>query len=452
MPREDKLKLGLFIREDGHHIAAWRHSQANAQVMDLGHYVRIAQAAERGKFDFVFLADHPSVSNRGEVSSRSGNVVKFEPLTLLTALAGQTRTIGLVGSASTTFNEPYHIARLFASLDHISSGRAGWNVVTSVSNVEANNFSFDELMPHHLRYRRAAEAFDVVTKLWDSWEDDAFLLDKQAGRYYDPNKLHSPAHKGEYFSVAGALNVARPPSGYPVIVQAGSSEDGKSFAARVAEVIFTAQSSFDLATAFYADVKSRAQAENRDPDAVKIMPGLFVLAAPTRQEAQDRYDELQGLMEEQTGLTMLSMLLGGFDLSGHDLDGPLPDIPEANGRKARSIHLARYAKENNLTIRQLYLSLAASRTHLSVIGTARDIADEMEHWFQGRAADGFNVLPATFPQGLEDFVNLVVPELQRRNIFRNDYEGADLRTNLGLKRPPNQFSRPELEERGRRTG
>jgi len=447
MSRKDKIKLGLFVREDGHHVAAWRHPDANGRVMDFGHYRRIAQIAERGKFDFLFLADHPSVPTRGGIAHRSGDVVKFEPLTLLTALAGQTRSIGLVGSASTTFNEPYHLARLFSSLDHLSGGRAGWNVVTSVSTAEANNFSFDELMPHHLRYKRAAEAFDVVTALWDGWEDDAFVIDKASGQYYDPAKVHPTNHKGEHFSVTGPLNVARPLSGYPVIVQAGSSDDGKAFAAKVAEVVFTAQSTFDLAATFYAELKAKAREAGRNEDSIKIMPGAFVLVASTRQEAQDRFDELQGLMEERIGLSMLSMLLGGVDLSKEDPDGPLPEIPESNGRKARSIHLASYAKENNLTIRQLYLSLAASRSHLSIVGTAEDVADQFEHWFIGRAADGFNILPATFPKGLSDFVDLVVPELQRRGLFRKEYEGNDLRTNLGLARPANQFAK-EKEQTG----
>ncbi|ARV62661.1 nitrilotriacetate monooxygenase [Nostocales cyanobacterium HT-58-2] len=445
MSTKKKLRLGAFLPGTGHHVAAWRHPNAQADGgLNFQHYRRIAQTAERGKFDMIFLADGVAVRERGqgtETLSRSGHVVHFEPFTLLSALSVVTERIGLTATVSTTYNEPYHLARKFASLDHLSGGRAGWNLVTSATEAEAKNFNREKHMEHTLRYERAKEFVDVVTALWDSWEDDAFLRDKELGIYFDPDKLHIPNHKGTHFSVRGPLNVARPPQGYPVIIQAGSSEDGKNLAAQTAEVIFTAQQTLEEAQAFYADVKGRLAQYGRSSEHLKIMPGIFPVIGKTEQEAKDKYDQLQELIDPQVGLGLLAGMIGGFDLSGYPLDGPLPDLPETNGGKSRQKLLTELAHRENLTIRQLYLAIAGARGHRTIWGTPQQIADQLEEWFVNGGADGFNIMPPYLPGGLDDFVDLVIPELQRRDLFRTEYEGQTLRENLGLPRPANKFSK-----------
>lgn len=440
-----QLRLGAFLPGPGHHIAAWRHPDAQADGgLNFQHYRRVAQTAERGKFDMIFLADGVAVWDHGqgmEAFSRSGQFsVHFEPLTLLSALSTVTEHIGLVATASTTYEEPFHLARKFASLDHLSGGRAGWNLVTSANEAAALNFSKDKHLEHALRYKRAREFVDVVTGLWDSWEDDAFLRNKESGVYFDPDKLHIPNHKGEHFSVRGPLNVARPPQGYPVIVQAGSSEDGKNLAAQTAEAIFTAQQTLQEAQAFYADVKGRLANYGRNPDHLKIMPGVFPIIGKTEREAKDKFDQLQELIHPVVGLGLLSGMIGGFDLSGYPLDGPLPDLPETNAGKSRQKLLIDLARRENLTIRQLYLAIAGARGHRQILGTPAQIADQLEDWFLNDGADGFNIMPPYLPGGLDEFVDLVIPELQRRGLFRTEYEGQTLRENLGLPRPANKFS------------
>lgn len=384
MSTKKQLKLGAFLPGTGHHVAAWRHPDAQADGgLNFQHYRQLAQTAERGKFDMIFLADGVAVRERGtgkEALSRT-SVVHFEPLTLLSALSVVTEHIGLTATVSTTYNEPYHLARKFASLDHLSGGRAGWNLVTSATEAEAKNFSKEKHMEHTLRYERAKEFVDVVTALWDSWEDDAFLRDKESGIYFDPNKLHIPNHKGEHFSVRGPLNVARPIQGYPVIIQAGSSEDGKNLAAQTAEVIFTAQQTLAEAQAFYTDVKGRLAKYGRSPDSLKIMPGVFPIIGKTEQEAVDKFAQLQELIDSAVGLGLLSTMIGGFDLSAYPLDGPLPDLPETNGGKSRQKLLSDLAQRENLTIRQLYLSIAGARGHKQLLGTPEQIADFLEDWF-----------------------------------------------------------------------
>ncbi len=447
MSTKKQLRLGAFLPGTGHHVAAWRHPNAQADGgLNFQHYRQLAQTAERGKFDMIFLADGVAVRQRGEgkeALSRT-SVVHFEPLTLLSALSAVTEHIGLTATVSTTYNEPYHLARKFASLDYLSGGRAGWNLVTSASEAEAKNFNREKHMEHTLRYERAQEFVDVVKALWDSWEDDAFLRDKESGVYFDPDKLHIPNHKGEHFSVRGPLNVARPPQGYPVIIQAGSSEDGKNLAAKTAEVIFTAQQTLQEAQAFYTDVKGRLVKYGRSPDSLKIMPGVFPVIGKTEQEAADKFAQLQELIDPQVGLGLLSTMIGGFDLSGYPVDGPLPDLPETNGGKSRQKLLTELAHRENLTIRQLYLSIAGARGHKQIFGTPEQIADFLEDWFVNGGADGFNIMPPYLPGGLDDFVNLVIPELQRRGLFRTEYEGRTLRENLGLPRPVNQFASPQL--------
>ncbi|WP_414441850.1 LLM class flavin-dependent oxidoreductase [Burkholderia sp. 22PA0106] len=437
--RTGRLSLGAFLYPTGHHIAAWRHpdTQADAGV-DFRHYVKLAQTAEAAKFDLVFLAD--GVGTRGddvEFLSRTAHSynAQFEPLTLLSALAAVTERIGLVGTASTSFNEPYHVARKFASLDHISSGRAGWNLVTSSNRHEAENFNREEHIAHADRYERAEEFADVVRGLWDSWDDDAFVRDKASGRFFDPAKRHVLRHRGKFFQVRGPLNVARAPQGHPVVVQAGSSDAGRRLAARTAEVIFTAQQTLDDAVAFYADVKGRMAEWGRHPDELKIMPGVFPVVGRDESEAREKFEALQQLIDPVVGLALVSGLTGGFDLSPYPFDGPIPELPETNASKSRQALTLDLARRENLTIRQLALRVAGARGHWQLIGTPKQIADALEERFVNHGADGFNVMAPTLPGGLEDFVTLVLPELRRRGLFRDEYEGTTLRQHLGLARP-----------------
>jgi alkanesulfonate monooxygenase len=441
--QKGQIKLGAFLPASGHHVAAWRHPRAQqAAGLSFGHYKRLAQTAERAKFDMIFLADGVGIRRSGdpEVLSRTGNIDHFEPLTLLSALSAVTEHIGLAATVSTTYNEPYHIARKFASLDYLSDGRAGWNVVTSASDAEAFNFNRTAQMDHSLRYERAREFLEVTKGLWDSWEDDAFPRDKASGIYLDPDKLHVLNYKGEHFSVKGPLNVARPVQGYPVIIQAGASEDGQEFAASTAEVIFTAWRTIEEARSFYKGIKGRLAKYGRAPEHFKIMPGIFPVIGQTESEAQEKYEQLQELIHPKVGLALLSGLSGGFDLSKYPLDGPLPELPSTNGNQSRRQLMLDLAGRENLTIRQLYLAIAGARGHWTIWGTPEQIADQLEEWFVTDAADGFNVMPPYLPGGLDDFVEQVIPILQRRGLFRTEYEGSTLRENLGLPRPVNQFS------------
>lgn len=439
-----QLRLGAFLMSSGHHLASWRYPEARADGgLSFDHFRQIAQTAERGKFDMIFFADGVAVRDRDrgtEVLSRTGHLVHFEPLTLLSALAVVTERIGLVATVSTTYNEPFHLARKFASLDYLSGGRAAWNLVTSATTAEARNFNLEKHPDHAPRYERALEFVEVVTKLWDSWEDDAFLRDKESGVYFAPDKLHVPDHKGEHFSVKGPLNVARPIQGYPVLVQAGSSEDGKNLAAQTAEVIFTAQQTLADAQAFYADVKGRLAKYGRHPDQLKIMPGIFPVIGSTEQEAKEKFAAIQALIHPQVGLSLLTGMLGEVDLSKYSLDEPLPEIPHTELHQSRQKLLVELAQRENLTIRQLYEAIAGARGHWQVVGTPEQIADQMEEWFRNGGADGFNVMPPYLPGGLTEFVDHVIPELQRRGLFRTEYEGRTLRENLGLSRPVNQFT------------
>ncbi|QRM46876.1 LLM class flavin-dependent oxidoreductase [Rhizobium sp. BG4] len=450
MAERSQLRLGAFLYPTGHHIAAWRHPDAQADAgSNFAHYVELAQLAERGKFDLIFMAD--GVGTRGtdiEALSRTATryVAQFEPITLLSALAAVTRNIGFVATASTSYNEPYHIARKFASLDHISGGRAGWNLVTSSSEHEAHNFGRDEHYAHGERYERAEEFADVVTGLWDTWEEGAFPRDKQSGLYFDPDKQHVLNHKGKFFKVRGPLNVARSPQGHPVLVQAGSSEPGKELAARTAEVVFTAHQTFEDARAFYTDLKGRLRKYGRHADDLKVMPGIFPVVGLTIAEAEEKFEQIQELIHPVVGLALLSGMTGGVDLSAYPLDGPVPALPETNASKSRQRLLLDLAHRENLTIRQLYLRIAGARGHRQIVGTPAQIADEMQHWFTGGAADGFNIMPPHLPVGLHHFVDLVLPELRRRGLFRNEYEGTTLRQNLGLRTPQHPASAPLAAE------
>ncbi|MFJ3046753.1 LLM class flavin-dependent oxidoreductase [Herbaspirillum chlorophenolicum] len=431
-----QLALGAFLMQTGHHIAGWRHPAAQADAgSNFAHYVSLARQAEDAKFDAIFISDSVGVRNRNLPSlSRTARADQFEPLTLLSALAAVTERIGLIATASTSFNEPYNVARKFASLDQISGGRAGWNLVTSSGDGEAENFNLDQHIDHAQRYERAAEFHQVVTGLWDSWEDDAFVRDKNSGLYFHPEKLHVLNHKGKHFSVRGPLNVSRSPQGQPVIVQAGASEAGRDLAARTAEVVFVAHQTFDEANGFYADIKHRAAAYGRAPEAIRIMPGIFPVVAPTRTEAEEKFQYLQELIPTVVGVALLSQMVS-FDLSPYPVDGPLPELPPTNGARSRQQLMVDLARREGLTIRQTYLRIAGARGHLQVVGTPADIADLMESWFRNGGADGFNIMSWAHPAGLTDFIALVLPELRRRGLFRTEYAGRTLREHLRLQRP-----------------
>jgi N-acetyl-S-(2-succino)cysteine monooxygenase len=445
-----RLVLGAYLSYGtGHHAAAWRHPDAVADgAQSIDHYVALAQTAERGLFDFMFLSDTPSVFNDDQAGYGS-RVVVFEPLTLLSALAMRTEHLGLIATASTTYKAPYDVAREFASLDLLSGGRAGWNLVTSSKGDAAYNYGLDEHPEHGARYRRAAEFHEVVTGLWDSWDEDAFPRDKESGRFYDPQRRHRIDHEGEHFRVRGELNISRPPQGHPLIVQAGSSEDGMELAARTAEVVFTAQGDIDSARAFYADLKGRVERHGRHADDLIVMPGLSPFVAPTDAEAQERFAALQELIAPELGVAMLSDLVGGFDLSGYDVDGPLPELPPSNGNQSRRRLIEDLARREGLSIRELYQRMTVSRGHVSVVGSYRRVAETMAEWLTAGAADGFNIMPPHLPGGLEAFVDHVVPELQALGVYHDAYAPGTLRTKLGLPRPVSRFERVEATAGGK---
>jgi len=436
-PRQ--LHLGAFMRPVSIHTGAWRYPGAFPDAnFNLAHLKRFAQTLERGKFDAFFMADHLAVLNMPvEALKRSHTVTSFEPFTLLSALAAVTEHIGLVATASTTFDAPYHIARRFASLDHISGGRAGWNIVTTSNPNAALNFGLEDHMEHGERYARAREFYDAVTGLWDSWADDAFLRDVESGTFFDPSKLHVLNHQGRYLSVRGPLNIARPIQGWPVIVQAGASDAGRQLAAETAEVVFAAGSNLAGAQRFYADVKGRAERAGRNPDHLKILPGALVIVADTVEEARASRARLDGLVHFDSAIAALSIALGQ-DASGFDPDGPLPPIPETNASKSGRERVIELAKREKLNVRQLAQRLGGYGG-LAFVGTPASIADEMEQWLVGRGSDGFNIMFPYLPRGLDDFVERVVPELQRRGLFRREYPGSTLRDTLGLPRPANRF-------------
>ena len=439
MSRDRQLHLGAFMRPASIHTGAWRYPGAAPDAnFNFGLLKRAAQTLERGRFDAFFMADHLAVLNMPvEALKRSHTVTSFEPFTLLSALAGATERIGLVATASTTFDAPYHIARRFASLDHISGGRAGWNIVTTSNPDAALNFGLEEHMEHGERYDRAREFYDVVTGLWDSWADDAFIRDVEAGIYFDPAKLHVLNHKGPHLSVRGPLNIARPPQGWPVIVQAGASDAGRQLAAETAEMVFAAGSTLAAGQRFYADVKGRMEAIGRDPDHLKILPGAFVVVGDTVEEARAKRATLDSLVHYESAIASLSIALG-TDASGFDPDGPLPPIPETNASKSGRERVLALAEQEGLTVRELAQRLGGF-AGLAFVGTPATIADEMEEWLETRGSDGFNVMFPYLPGGLDDFVDRVVPELQRRGLFRKEYEGTTLRDHLGLPRPGNRF-------------
>ena len=439
MSEPRQLHLGAFMRPVSIHTGAWRYPGAYPDAnFNFGHIKRFAQTLERGKFDSFFMADHLAVLNMPmDALKRSATVTSFEPMTLLPALAMVTEHLGLIATGSTTYDEPYHVARRFASLDHISGGRAGWNVVTTSNPDASKNFGREEHLEHAERYRRAREFYEVVTGLWDSWADDAFIRNVDEGIFFDPDKLHVLNHEGPYLKARGPLNIARPVQGWPVIVQAGASEPGRQLAAETAEGVFTSQRDLATGQAFYADVKGRMEKFGRDPGHMTIMPGCLVVIGDSVEEAREKRALLDSKVHYDSAIASLSIALG-CDASGFDPDGKLPEIPDSNASKSSRDRAILLAKREDLTVRQLAQRLGGY-SGLSMVGTPETIADEMEQWLMTRGSDGFTVQFPYLPGGLDDFVDLVVPELQRRGIFRREYEGKTLRDNLGLPRPENQF-------------
>jgi FMN-dependent oxidoreductase (nitrilotriacetate monooxygenase family) len=436
------MHLGAFLFQVGHHVAAWRYPDTDAHgILNHGFYENFAKIAERGKFDMIFLADTLAVIDRYGTSVKHTVTVRPEPLTLLAYLSGVTERIGLAATVSTTYHEPYNLAREFSTLDHLSGGRAAWNVVTSGRDEEAANFSKTKHPDHERRYERAREFVEIVTSLWDSWEDDAIVAHKDSGVFGEPDKVHELRHRGSEFSVRGPLNLPRSPQGRPVIIQAGASETGQHLAAQTAEVVFTAWQTLEEAQRFYSSVKSLAVQYGRSPEGIKIMPGIFPVIGATEEEAREKDALLQEKVVPAVGLSMLSASLN-VDLTGYPLDGPLPELPElvqVNGGKSRFQLVADMARREGLTIRQLMYRVTGARRHRTIAGTPVQIADQLEEWFTQGACDGFNIMPPYLPGGLEEFVDLVVPELQRRGLYRTEYTGRTLREHLGLAKPANRF-------------
>ncbi|MER6032427.1 LLM class flavin-dependent oxidoreductase [Streptomyces sp. NPDC001835] len=440
-----ELHLNAFLMNTGHHEASWRLPESDPYAhVDLAHYVRLARIAERGTFDSLFLADGPQLWSN--LAQRPAGAL--EPLTLLTALATATEHIGLIATASTSYNSPYNLARRFASLDIVSGGRAGWNIVTTAGREAARNFGLDAEPAHAERYARAAEFLDVSLKLWDSWEDDAIVADKAAGVWGDDRKIHPPRHKGTYFAVEGALNVPRSPQGYPLLVQAGSSTDGKAFAARYAEAVFTAQQTLADAQAFYADLKSLTAGAGRDPEHIKVLPGIVPVLGATEAEARANERVLEDHIVPEHGRARLESLLhlepGALDLD-RELPGDLPPESAIEGAKSRYTLVVELARRERLTVRQLIGRLGGGRGHLTFAGTPEQVAGQIETWFTQGGADGFNIMPAVLPSGLEAFVEHVVPLLRRRGLLRDAYgPRRTLRERYGLPRPANQYLTPAL--------
>lgn len=434
-----QMHLGIFVLGTGHHIAAWRHPDVTAEGAESFEFFQeIAQIAERGKLDMLFLSDGLTFDRL----SHPAEQVRYEPLTLLSALSVVTKQIGLAATASTTYNEPFHIARKFSSIDHLSEGRSGWNVVTSYYEEEAKNFNHDKHLDHSLRYDRAREFVDVVKGLWDSWDEDALVRDKESGVYFDPDKLHTLNHKGKYYSVKGPLNSSRSPQGSPVIIQAGSSDAGIKLAAETAEVVFTAQQTLEEAQVFYKKVKEKAVEFGRHPNEIKVLPGVTPIIGRTEEEAREKYEQLQDLIVPEIGLDFLSDYLGGLDLSKYSLDEPLPEvIPETNGNQSRRQLIIDLAKRENLTIRQLYKRISGSRGHRLIFGTAKQIADQLEDWVNDRGADGFNLMFPYLPGSFTEFVDQVIPILQERGLFRKAYKEKTLRGHLGMSIPKSKYAK-----------
>jgi FMN-dependent oxidoreductase (nitrilotriacetate monooxygenase family) len=437
---ERQFHLNAFLMGVGHHEAAWRHPRTNAaNLLDVKHFQELGRIAERGKLDSVFFADGLAVGPRVKYNTQA----IFEPVTLLSAIAAATDKVGLIATASTSYSDPYTLARKFASLDHISGGRGGWNIVTSAGADEAANFGLDAVPTHSGRYERAEEFLDVTLGLWDSWEEGAVVLDEETGIFADPDRVHRIDHDGQRFTVAGPLNSPRSPQGRPLLVQAGSSESGKDFAARYAEAVFTAQRTLEQGQDFYNDLKARLIKYGRSPDEIKVLPGIVPFIADTEEEAKALEQSFTDLISPEYSLRQLSNMVG-VDLTEHSLDAPLPPLPDIDriqGNKSRYQLVKDLAESENLTVRELIGKLGGGRGHRTFAGTPEQVADELTEWFDKGAADGFNIMPPYLPGGLEVFVDRVVPILQARGLFRTEYTESTLRGHYGLDRPANRFSR-----------
>jgi FMN-dependent oxidoreductase (nitrilotriacetate monooxygenase family) len=424
-----QMHLGVFVLGTGNHSAGWRYEGAATSHMELPVMQEIARIAERGKFDLLFISDSMVM----DPTDHPSFLCRFEPTTLITALSACTTHIGLGATVSTSFSEPFNVARLFGSIDHLSGGRAAWNVVTTSNLKAAQNFGLEEHLEHELRYARADEFVDVVRGLWDCWEDGAIVADKTTGRFIDADKVKPLNHKGRFFQVKGPINMARCPQGHPVIIQAGGSPTGLDLAARTADVVFSVVQELEPAKAAYADLKGRMAKYGRAPDEIAVLPGVMPIIGASDGEAREKLAKLQSWITPTNAVTLVASRIG-YDVSGHPLDGPVPPPPPFQGSRTFTHVLYEMAKRENMTLRDLYNLTAAARGHWVVCGTPHGIADTLEEWFTAGAADGFNILPAYFPGGFADFVDLVVPELQRRGVFRRDYVGTTLRDHFGLAR------------------
>jgi N-acetyl-S-(2-succino)cysteine monooxygenase len=438
-----QMHLGVFVLGTGNHSAGWRYEGAFTSHMELPAMQEIARIAERGKFDLVFISDSMAMNPTDHPSF----LCRFEPTTLITALSACTTHVGLGATVSTSFSEPFNVARIFGSIDHISGGRAAWNVVTSSNPAVALNFSMDEHLDHELRYARANEFVDVVRGLWDCWDDGALVADKATGRFIDAGKVRPLNHAGRFFKVKGPVNMARSPQGHPVIIQAGGSPSGLELAARTADVVFSVVQELEPAKAAYADLKGRMAKYGRAPEEIAVLPGVMPIVGETDAHAREILARLQSWITPTNATTLVASRIG-YDVSGYPLDGPVPPPPLSQGSRTFHSVLFEMARRENMTLRDLYNLTAAARGHWVLCGTVRGIADTLEQWFVERAADGFNILPAWFPGGFSEFVDRVVPELQRRGLFRHEYEGRMLRDHFGLPR----VSATAIGASGRRNG
>ena len=438
MTDQRKMRIGVFLSGSGGNMASWRHPNAVPDgAVNLGYYKGMTRTAEEAKLDFAFFGDGLYISEK----SHPNFLVRFEPLTLLAALSMVTTHIGLAATLSTTYSDPYTVARQFSSIDHLSDGRAGWNIVTSPLEGSAANYSKPEHPQHDLRYRMAGEFVEITKGLWDSWEDDAFIRDKESGVFIDPSKMHRLDHKGEFYSVQGPLNISRSKQGSPVLIQAGSSEAGRGFAAKIADAIFTGQSTSSDAAGFYKDIKTRAEESGRDPRQVLILPGCSPVVGDTPEEAEAKYQEIANLVVIDDALNYLGRYFNDIDFSPYDLDEPFPDLGDfgRNGWESTTDRIKQVAKEERLTLREMALRSTTPRNEF--IGTPTQVADSMQKWFENGAADGFMLVPSVLPQGFNDFVEHVLPILKERGLFRTEYEADTLRGNLGLPKPENRYAK-----------
>lgn len=442
-----QLRLGAFIMLPGQHVASWRDpSTPSDRSFDLDYLIEIAKLAESAKFDNLFFAD---VFGQ-PLTESSAQALKLDPIVIQSALAAVTKHIGLTATVTTSYNEPFQLARKFIALDHLSKGRAAWNVVTSANDNEALLFGRDKHLGHAERYERAEEFVDVVKQLWHSVEAEAIVNDKESGKYLDLTKVHPVEHEGKWFKVKGTLDATTSPQVHPVIIQAGSSEAGKELAAKTAEVIFTAWQTLEDAQKFYRDVKGRLAKYGRKPEDLKILPGVFITVAKTEEEAIAKRNKLNSLILPEIGLKYLANF-ANIDLTGYDVDGPIPEFikheDKTNPNVRQNIIRELIERENLTTLRQVYERISGARGHREIWGTPEQIADQLQEWFDNEAADGFNIQPPTFLDGFKDIIELVIPELQRRGLFKTEYEGTTLRENLGLAKPINVYAKEAVESK-----